>query len=56
MAYFDIHYADALLNVYIKDYPRLKVDRVATHALYHVICKLEGVVDMCFDNILEELM
>jgi len=55
IVFFDLHYDGTLLNPYIKDYLHLKVDGIATHALYHVIRKLEGVIGVHFDDVLEVL-
>jgi len=55
IVFSDLHYVGALLNPYIKDYPHLKADGIATRALYRVICKLQGVVGVRFDDVLDEL-
>jgi len=56
MVFSDMHYVEALLNPYIRDYVQLKMDRVATCTLYQIIYKMKDVVGVHFNDILAELL
>jgi len=56
MVFSNLHYVRALLNLYIRDHPRLNIDGTTLHALYHVIHKLEDVLGVHFDDVLAKLM
>lgn len=54
MVFTNVHYVRALLNPYIRDHLSLKVDGIALCTLNRV-WKLEDVVGVRFDNVIEEL-